>query len=329
MSLTLSVRRSTIVPYKPPLTEKNLPDQAGKVFIVTGGSGGLGKELVDILYQHNGRVYIAARSEAKTSAVITELQAKHPGSQGQLAFLPLQLEDLSTIRGTADAFLARESRLDVLWNNAGVMVPPQGSTTAQGHELQQGVNNLGHFLLTSLLLPTLRQTAAAASTSASTSTTTTAVGSVRVVWVSSSAADAAPQPALDFGNMDYRLREEGIWQKYARSKAACQLHASELARRTAGSGIITVALNPGNFLTSLQQNMPKMQVFMFKFVSSEPKNGAYTELFAGLSPTISEKDNGGWVSPFGKLDTPRKDLVEPELCARYWDWSEQQVKEYM
>jgi len=200
-----------------------------QVFIVTGGSGGLGKELVDILYQHNGRVYIAARSEAKTAAVIAELRAKHPRSTGSLVFLPLQLDDLSTIRATANAFLAAETRLDVLWNNAGVMVPPQGSVTAQGHELQLGVNNLGHFLLTSLLLPVLRQTAQGA-----------APGSVRVVWVSSSAADAAPTPAVDFENINYTVREEGIWQKYARSKAGCQLHASELVRRSAGSGIFSL-----------------------------------------------------------------------------------------
>jgi len=175
-------------------------------------------------------VYIAARSEAKTAAVIDEMRAKHPRSTGKLVFLSLQLDDLSTIRATADAFLALETRLDVLWNNAGVMVPPQGSKTAQGHELQVGVNNLGHFLLTSLLLPVLRQTAQGAA----------AAGSVRVVWVSSSAADAAPQPAVDFENINYQIREEGIWQKYARSKAGCQLHASELARRTAGSGIFSM-----------------------------------------------------------------------------------------
>jgi len=157
------------------------------------------------------------------------MRVKHPRSTGKLVFLSLQLDDLSTIRATADAFLKLETRLDVLWNNAGVMVPPQGSKTAQGHELQVGVNNLGHFLLTSLLLPALRQTAQGA-----------AAGSVRVVWVSSSAADAAPQPAVDFENINYQIREEGIWQKYARSKAGCQLHAAELARRTAGSGIFSM-----------------------------------------------------------------------------------------
>ena len=178
---------------------------------------------------------MAARSETKTAAVMAEIRAKHPLSTGSLVFLPLQLDDLSTIRATANAFLSAETRLDVLWNNAGVMVPPQGSVTAQGHELQLGVNNLGHFLLTSLLLPVIRQTAQGAATTP---------GSVRVVWVSSSAADAAPHPAVDFENINYAAREEGIWQKYARSKAGCQLHASELARRSAGSGIFSLVSRP-------------------------------------------------------------------------------------
>jgi len=162
------------------------------------------------------------------------MRAKHPLSTGSVVFLPLQLDDLSTIRATANAFLSAETRLDVLWNNAGVMVPPQGSVTAQGHELQLGINNLGHFLLTSLLMPVLRRTAQEEATP----------GSVRVVWVSSSAADAAPHPAVDFENINYSVREEGIWQKYARSKAGCQLHASELARRSAGLGILSLVSPP-------------------------------------------------------------------------------------
>lgn len=121
--------------------------------------------------------------------------------------MKLHLDDLSTIKESAQQFLSRESRLDVLWNNAGVMVPPQGSTTVQGHELQLGINNLGHQLFTQLLTPLLERTSQTAPND-----------SVRVIWVSSSAADGAPRPAIDFSNMDYH-KEEGIWSKYSRSKA--------------------------------------------------------------------------------------------------------------
>ncbi|KAJ0128709.1 Transposon Tf2-1 polyprotein [Fusarium oxysporum f. sp. albedinis] len=221
MSLNFGMRCSTVVPNKPPLTEQNLPDQKGKVFLVTDASGGLGKLLVDIMYRHNGKVYLAARSQSKTE----------------------ELDDLSTIKPAATRFLEKESRLDVLWNNAGVMIPPEGSKTKQGYELQYAPKN-----------------------------------SVRVVWVASSAADAAPNPAVDLTNMDYH-REEGAWMKYSRSKAASVIHSAEFARRTKGTGIISLALNPGNFVTNLQQNMSKMELAMFKLISSDPINGAYTELW--------------------------------------------------
>ncbi|KAI8243685.1 hypothetical protein K4K57_008357 [Colletotrichum sp. SAR 10_99] len=197
----MSVRCSTLSPHKPTLTEENLPDQAGKVFLITGASGGIGTELVKILYSKNAKIWLAARSYSKTQAVINEIKAAHPRSTGEMVFLELQLDDLSTIKASAQQFLSRENRLDVLWNNAGVMVPPQGSTTVQGHELQLGINNLGHQLFTQLLTPLLERTSQIAPHDA-----------VRVVWVSSSAADGAPRPAIDFSNMDYH-KEEGIWSK--------------------------------------------------------------------------------------------------------------------
>lgn len=198
---------------------------------MTGASGGLGKLLVGILYQHNGKVYLAARSESKTNEVIEEIKAANPSSKGELLFLNLQLDDLATIKQTANDFLAKENRLDVLWNNAGVMIPPAGSQTKQGYELQYGVNNIAHFLLTHFLRPTLETAAKSAPKN-----------SVRVIWVSSSAADAAPNPAIDLTNMDYH-REEGAWMKYSRSKAANVVHSAEFARKTQGTGIISLVTN--------------------------------------------------------------------------------------
>jgi len=313
----MNTRRSTIVPYKAVLTEKNLADQSGKVFLVTGASGGLGKLLANILYQHNAKVWLAARSEDKTRAVMEEFRRNHPQSRGELKFLKLELDDLRTIKPAAEKFLAEETRLDVLWNNAGVMVPPQGSKTVQGYELQIGVNNLAHFLFTSLVTPLLRQTAK-----------TAPANSVRVIWVSSSAADAAPFPAIDFDNMDYR-KEEGAWAKYSRSKAGNAIHNFEFAKRNKDSGIVSLALNPGNFVTNLQQNMPKIQVAFFRLIAHDPVNGAYTQLFAGLHPSITTANSGGWVSPFGKTEALRKDLGDPEQSKKYWEWSEAQVAPFM
>lgn len=267
------------MPHKPVLTEKNLSDQSGKVFIVTGATGGIGKGLTSILYQHNAKIYVAARSQSKANKLMEELRQAHPKSKGEVVFLKLELDDLTTIKASATEFLAKESRLDVIWNNAGVMVPPPGSKTKQGYELQLGINNLGHFLFMHFLTPILEKTAK-----------TAPEDSVRVVWVSSSAADSAPRPAIDFSNMDYK-RDEGLWGPYMRSKAGNAIHAIEFARRTQGSGIISLvsgdvgktgpcprpsnrlnqALNPGNFVTDLQQNMPKIQLVLFVGLPPSPR----------------------------------------------------------
>lgn len=209
-----------------------------QVFLVTGASGGLGKLLVNILNQHNGKVYLAARSELKTNEVIKEIKAAHPNSKGDLVFLSLQLDDLTTIKRSAEEFLAKEKHLHVLWNNAGVMIPPDDAGTVQGYELQYGVNNIAHFLFTHHLRPALE---AAAKTSPP--------DSVRVIWVASSAADAAPNPAIDLTNMDYH-RNEGAWMKYSRSKAASVIHSAEFARKTKGTGIISIVSRPSYALVS-------------------------------------------------------------------------------
>lgn len=124
--------------------------------------------------------------------------------------------------------MAKENKLHVLWHNAGVMIPPQGSTTKQGYELQLGTNNIGPFLLTKILYPALKNAAAEAPTD-----------SVRVVWVSSSIAPWAPKPALDFENMDYH-KNESAWGKYGRSKAGNVLQAAALARRGKNDGVVSV-----------------------------------------------------------------------------------------
>lgn len=136
------------IPY-PTLTEKNLEDQTGKVycplfysrgnaisnlsqvFIVTGGYVGVGYELSKILYQRNGTVYVAGRSKEKAEKAISTLQKEVYDSSGRLEFLQLDLADLPTVPKSAADFMSRESRLDVLVNNAGVMTPPAGSKTSQ------------------------------------------------------------------------------------------------------------------------------------------------------------------------------------------------------
>jgi len=201
-----------------------------QIFIVTGSSGGIGKELAQILYGHNAKVYIAARSGEKATQAIETIKQAHPESKGELVYLHLDLADLTTVKASADEFLRNEKKLDVLWNNAGVMIPPQGSVTKQGYELQLGTNNLGPFLFTKFLTPILAKTAQ-----------TAPPGSVRVVWVSSSSArrTSPTTGGVDMSNLDYKI-DHGHWYKYGTSKAGNILHSSEYAKRYGKDGIISV-----------------------------------------------------------------------------------------
>lgn len=169
------------------------------------------------------------RSQEKATKAIESIKAAFPKSAGELVFLHLDLDDLTTIKKSAEEFLSKETKLDVLWNNAGVMVPPQGSKTKQGYELQLGTNNVAPFLFTKLLTPILASTAKASPP-----------GAVRVVWTSSSAAEGiSPTNGVDLANLDYKT-DKSAWHKYGVSKAGNVLHSKEFAKKYAGDGIISV-----------------------------------------------------------------------------------------
>lgn len=195
---------------------------------MTGATSGYGLVLSTFLYQRNAKVYLAARNNKKTEEVIADLKTRFPDSTGQLEPLSLNLSDLTTIKKSVDEFLSKESRLHVLWNNAGVMFPPEGSKSTQGYELQLGTNNIGPHLFTKLLYPTLALTAKESP-----------ANSVRVVWVASDAVSWAPKPAIDFSNLDYH-HNESARNKYGRSKAGTVLQAVELARRSEEDDVVSI-----------------------------------------------------------------------------------------
>jgi len=124
---------SAIFPPAPSFTDKDLPSLAGKVFIVTGAASGLGFELAKIIYVAGGTVYIAARSVSRCKGAIQKIDAQTNGrkSEGKLKSMVIDLADLETVKGAVDDFLRQETRLDVLVNNAGVMLPPAGSKDKQ------------------------------------------------------------------------------------------------------------------------------------------------------------------------------------------------------
>lgn len=292
---------SQFFPPRPSLTEANLPTQNGKVFIVTGGTSGVGFELCELLYRAGGKVYIAGRSETNAKAAIAKIKASSTSTTtpGELEFLPLHLEDLRTIKPAVEAFTAQESRLDVLFNNAGVSLPPQGSLSAQGHELQMATNCLSHYLLTQLLLPLLLHTAQ-----------TAPPASVRVIWTSSIVVDtSAPHAGIAISELTHPPSNQQ--RNYTNSKTGNWFLARALADQVGSSGILSVTQNPGNLKTDLLRHSPWILGFVAAPLLYPARMGAYTELWAGLSEELGIEDGGKYVVPWGRVHpSPRADLVD-------------------
>ncbi|UKZ53305.1 hypothetical protein TrVGV298_007097 [Trichoderma virens] len=312
-------------PPQPKFTEANVENLSGKasyslplpVYIVTGGNAGVGKELVAMLHAKHATVYVAARSEERAAAAIESIRSANPSSTGHLKFLKLDLADLVSVSNAAKSFLESAKSLDVLFNNAGVMHPPEGSKTKQGYELQLGVHNIGAVHFTELLTPLLAKTASSYSAVGK-------EGCVRVIWVSSLTAERSPLGGVDLTNMDYSKRDESKYTKYSVSKAGVYYQGTEYAKRHKHEGIISLPLNPGNLKSDLQRHHPGLA---FKVISAAilypATNGAYTELF---------------VIPWGRFAKIRSDLDEGSrsiseggtgIAEKWYDWCLEQAKPYI
>ncbi|KAH9219552.1 hypothetical protein DL95DRAFT_443309 [Leptodontidium sp. 2 PMI_412] len=317
---------SQFFPPSPTFTEKDVPSLVGKVFIVTGGNAGVGFELVKSLYAKGGKVYIASRSLDKVTAAITEIEAIHTAAPGQLKALHLDLSDLTTIPTCVSTFLTQESRLDVLWNNAGISRQPYGTVSKQGHEIHMATNCLGHFLLTNLLLPILLQTVKISPQA-----------TVRVVYTSSGIMDVeAPPGGVSLTELVPGNFSKDVNRNYAASKAGNWILTSELDRRTRKNGLLCVCQNPGTLNTKGWDRAPRLMKILMKPVMYEPKMGAYTGLWAGLSPEVKLEDSGKNGLPWGRWDKdPKKNILESMkskeeggtgLAAEFWKWCEENTK---
>ena len=319
-------------PPKPSLTGNNLPSQAGKVFIVTGGSSGVGLELSRILYLAGGTVYIMTRNETHAMKAIDDIKtsAAVSGSKpapGVLKFIHLDLADLSGIAASVAAFRAAETRLDVLFNNAGVASSPLDFKTAQGLEPHFGINCVGPFLLTKLLFPTLVSTARHAP-----------VNSVRIIWTSSLMVDSmAPEGGVTMKQLT--SPDNNRHEHYSASKAGNWFLASEYHRRFRDTGVVSLTQNPGNLRTNVWRTAPSMIYGPLYPILGRAVDGGCTNLWAGLSEKITLEDGGRYVIPFGRWHPcPREDILlslkerkdgGTGRAVEFWDWCEKQVEPYV
>ncbi|WP_161880977.1 oxidoreductase [Deinococcus alpinitundrae] len=255
-------------------SEADIPDQSGRIAIVTGANSGLGYETARALAQRGATVIMACRSAQKANRAAEAIRALQPA--GSVTVMELDLGDLNSVRSFADQFKTKYQRLDLLINNAGIMVPPQGQTE-QGFEVQFGVNHLAHFALTAQLMPLLNATPGA-----------------RVVSVSSTAHRFGH---LDFADLNWRHRTYNAWQAYGQSKLANLLFIYELQRKLAAANesTLAVAAHPGYAATGLQGEGGGMQLANRLFAQTQAM-GALPTLYAATAPQVR---GGQYFGPSG------------------------------
>ncbi|KAI0406539.1 hypothetical protein F4802DRAFT_102809 [Xylaria palmicola] len=324
-----------------PLTEANLPPQHGKVFIVTGGSSGLGYELSRILYGAGGKVYMLTRSRDHADAAASRIKAFYSDSKnaglarvvGSIEFIQMDLMDLNSVKEAAQAFISRESQLNILFNNAGTGALKDAPLSSQGNEYHFSVNVLGGFLLTRLLSPLLTETARSLPPN-----------SVRVVWAGSVLIDIlSPEGGINpqFFNDPRSVQDANTL--YSTSKAAAWFLASEFARRQASAdpSVVFIAGNPGNYVTNIWRHTPAIIYYLSRLTLRDPVHGAETYLWMAFSESVTAEaaQAGAYAICDGRWHpAQRSDLVMAlrtpaeggsGRASQLFDWCEAKIKEFV
>ena len=254
-------------------TDRQVPDQSGKCFVVTGANTGLGFETARVLAGRGARVLLGCRDAGRAQAAIAAILLEHPGAA--LEFLPIDLGNLAGVRAAA-AIVAREPRIDVLVNNAGIVATRPGQTQ-DGFEQHIGVNHLGTFALTLLLLPRLAETPGA-----------------RIV-VTASLAHKAGSVHFERWRPDSGAKPS---QCYADSKLANMLFLAELDRRLRANRVPVTAVgcHPGFAATTVMRDLPpfaKALTPVFGWLVNSPLQGAWPTLQAACDPGVASGDYYG------------------------------------
>jgi NAD(P)-dependent dehydrogenase (short-subunit alcohol dehydrogenase family) len=264
-----------------PWTAADIPDLTNRTAVVTGANRGLGFETAKALAAHGARTVMTCRDETLCKEAVSRVRGAVPGARAESMLL--DLADLDSVRAFAEEFRASHDRLHILVNNAGVMATPKRFETAQGFELQLGVNHLGHFALTGLLMPMLLRTPGS-----------------RVVTVSSFAHESG---AIDFDDLQLE-HHYTPYRAYSASKLANVLFALELDRRLgrAGAATISVGAHPGFVSTNLQAAGPFLGskplsswlvLASVRILGQSAKRGAEPQLYAATAPRVRGGDYYG------------------------------------
>jgi NAD(P)-dependent dehydrogenase (short-subunit alcohol dehydrogenase family) len=297
----------------PAWTPADMPSQAGRIYVVTGGTSGMGFEDARALAAAGARVIIAAVGIARGDEAIARIRAETPAAE--LQFERVDLADLESVRALASRLRSALPRIDGLINNAAIMAPPERGVSPQGLEAQFATNYAGHFVLTAELLPLLRQSDAP-----------------RVVTLSSI---AALRGRIDFDDLQSERGYEPM-VAYAQSKLACLVFARELQRRSdaAGWGLQSLAAHPGVAVTELVARGPGLDSAQGQQWASRREHyqtaaqGAIPTLFAATAP---EAVGGTYYGPTGPqevngplgLATVPPAAQDATVAARLWSVTEQ------
>ena len=282
-------------------------DVDGKVIVITGGNTGIGKEAAAALAGRGAQVIITSRNEERGRAARQEI-AERSGNDS-VDVMPLDLASFRSIRSFAADALDRFGRIDVLVNNAGLILYRRAETQ-EGFEETFGVNHLGHFLLTDLLLERLRASAPS-----------------RVVVVSSHAHKGARR-GLDFDDLqtEHNYKWMGVYNK---SKLANIYFARELARRLDGTGVTVNALHPGFVRSEFGRggDLGGIYGWGIKYLASpfaiSPEKGARTTVYLASSPDVADVSGGYFYKC--KPSAPSRVAQDDDAARRLWDASEKLV----
>lgn len=294
---------------------EDIPDLTGQVVVVTGGNVGLGLETIRQLRRHKPeRIYLAARSQNKAEAAIRKLQKSDP-SGASVIFLELDLACFASVKAAAAKFISVESRLDILINNAGIMMVPEG-LTKDGYEIQFGTNVLGPALFSQLLLPLVKKTVNLNPES-------------RIVLLASASESMAPKDVYQLHELKTTIAHRHTTARYTQSKLANIHYACALAERHPEVKIL--AVHPGMVATNLHHASQGMFLKPFLNVAgalfaTPVEKGALSQIWASVS---LEARSGEYYGPVGVSGKGSSASTNKKLQEEVFEWIQEQITPHL